>query len=204
MDEFKGFPPGELRTTPVPDLFFSRFLPEIEDAAEARVTLHVFWLCHRQKGRLRAVGLEDLLADVTLRRSLSAEADWREATRRGLTLAVERGTLLRFHLRQQPHYTPNTAPNRAALASLDQAATPTRPRPKPAPPPTDPPTTAGALYEKYIGLVTPIIAEELAQAEAEFPRQWLADAFAEAAGRGNRNWRYVLAVLRGWASEGRR
>ena len=45
MDDFNGFPPGDLRTTPIPDSFFSHLLPAIGDDAELRVTLHVFWLC---------------------------------------------------------------------------------------------------------------------------------------------------------------
>ena len=49
-----------------------------------------------------------------------------------------------------------------------------------------------------------MIAEELAEAEKTYPPDWLADAFAEAATRGKRNWRYVQAILRGWASEGKR
>ena len=101
------------------------------------------------------------------------------------------------------HYAANTAPARAALqAGPAQAGTPVLPA-RPLPPPAAPPTALTRLYERYIGLVTPIIAEELAEAEKEFPQEWLADAFAEAAGRGKHNWRYVLAILHGWASRGR-
>jgi DnaD/phage-associated family protein len=203
MDDFHGFPPGELRTTPVPDLFFSHILPSLSDAAEIRVTLHVFWLCHRRKGRLRSVGHDELLGDATLRRSLAGEDDWRSAVERGLRAAVERGTLLRFGQSGRHHYAPNTAGNRAALAAMTAGAT-AAPSPGPLPPPPAPATPATTLYEKYIGLVTPVIAQELAEAEKEYPRQWLADAFAEAAAREKRTWRYVQAILRGWASEGRR
>jgi DNA replication protein len=204
MDEFHGFPPGELRTTPIPDLFFSRILPEITDSAELKVTLHVFWLCHRRKGKLRAVCSDDLLNDVTLRRSLSSEGNWQAAAERGLAAAVQRGTLVELQIGGQPCYAPNTAANRAVIAaSPGQDAVPTRPAGI-LPPRTVPPTPATALYERYIGLITPIVAAELAQAEKEYPSSWLADAFAEAAARDKRNWRYIQAILRGWASEGRR
>ena len=203
MDDFKGFPPGELRTTPVPDLFFTHILPAITDDAELRVTLHVLWLCHTRKGRLRAVGREELLADTTLRRSLSAEDDWQAAVGRGLDAAVTRGTLLEFLSGGALSYAVNTAGNRALMASLPTDASPRRAA-KPLPPLAAAPTPASRLYERYIGLITPIIADELAEAEQAYPADWLADAFAEAAQRGKRNWRYVLAILRGWASEGRR
>ena len=204
MDDFHGFPPGELRTTPIPDVFFSHVLPAISDEAELRVTLHVFWLCHRSKGRLRAVSGDALMADATLRRSLSGEASWTAAVQRGLNAALGRGTLLLFLLSAQPHYAPNTSGNRAAVAALGgQVAAPAMP-PTTLPPPALAATAAQQLYERYIGLVTPIIANELAEAEKEYPQQWLADAFAEAASRDRRSWNYVQAILRGWASQGRR
>jgi DnaD/phage-associated family protein len=204
MDDFHGFPPGELRTTPIPDMFFSHVLPAITDAAELKVTLHVFWRCHRHKGRLRSVSHDELLNDVTLRRALLAEDDWQVAVERGLDAAVERGTLLRFQIGDQLHYAPNTAVNRAAITSPARSLPrPARPA-RPLPPPASASSPATLLYEQYIGLVTPIIAAELAEAEREYPMSWLADAFAEAAARDKRNWRYVQAILRGWASEGKR
>jgi DNA replication protein len=204
MNDFCGFPPGELRTTPLPDVFFSQLLPAITDDAELRVTLHVFWLCHRRTGKLRSVGLDELLADATLRRSLSAEDDWQAAAQRGLDLAVSRGTLLRFLQGERPQYAPNTATNRAQVMGPSAGQTPATRRTAPLPPVPDRQTQARALYEHYIGLVTPLIDAELAQAEKDFPSQWLADAFAEAAVREKRNWSYVQAILRGWATSGRR
>ena len=204
MDDFSGFPPGELRTTPLPDFFFSHLLPAITDDAELRVTLHVFWLCHRRTGKLRSVALAELLADATLRRSLSTEHDWQEATRRGLALSVQRGTLLRFARNGEAYVAPNTAANRAQVMGASTS------QPMPArgrttlPPMPEPGSPARALYERYIGLVTPIIDTELARAETEYPQQWIADAFAEAAARDKRNWSYVQAILRGWAVSGRR
>ena len=203
MDEFKGFPRGELRTTPVPDLFFSHVLPAISDDAELRVTLHVFWLCHRRQGRLRSVSHDELLADATLRRSLAGEQTWQEAAERGLEEAVTRGTLLRFVVEERLHYAANTAGNRTILDAPGEKKAPAG-APRPLPPVPLPPTPATQLYERYIGMVTPIIAQELAEAEKEYPQQWLADAFVEAANRDHRNWRYVQAILRGWASGGRR
>jgi DNA replication protein len=203
MDDVHGFPPGELRTTPVPDLFFSHILPAITDDAELRVTLHVFWRCYRRKGRLRAVTRDELLTDATLRRSLSAEQDWQAAAGRGLDAAAKRGTLLEFRSGGTLCYAPNTAGNRALLASPPRIPVPAVQPTKPLPPQPAPATPASELYERYIGLVTPLVATELAEAEKTFPAGWLADAFAEADRRGKRNWPYVQAILRGWAIKGR-
>ncbi len=203
MDGGDGFPPGNLRTTPLPDLFFSRFLPDMTDEAEIRVTLHVFWQCNRRRGRLKTVTRAELLSDATLRRSLSAETDWEAAVERGLDLAVRRGTLLRVRAGDDEAYLPNTATNRALVASGALPGAPLARRRRPLPPVAEAPGAATRLYERYIGLVTPMIAAELAEAEKTYPAAWLDDAFAEAATRGKRNWRYVEAILRRWAAEGK-
>ena len=44
MKSFSGFPAGKLRFTSVPNLFFSELLPTMDDLAELKVTLHIFWL----------------------------------------------------------------------------------------------------------------------------------------------------------------
>jgi DnaD/phage-associated family protein len=59
-----------------------------------------------------------------------------------------------------------------------------------------------ALYEDTIGLVTPILAEALREAEAEYPAAWLERAFRVAAENNARRWNYVRAILERWAREG--
>jgi hypothetical protein len=51
--KFDGFPAGELRFTSVPDLFFAELLPDIDDLAELKITLHIIWL--RQRGGKQVV-----------------------------------------------------------------------------------------------------------------------------------------------------
>ena len=59
------------------------------------------------------------------------------------------------------------------------------------------------LYEQNIGLLTPMIAEELRDAEKTYPADWIADAFREAVELNKRSWRYVLRILERWRHEGR-
>jgi DnaD/phage-associated family protein len=59
-----------------------------------------------------------------------------------------------------------------------------------------------ALYEQNIGPLTPLVAEELRDAEELYPQEWLRPAFERAAARNKRNWRYVEAILKRWAAEG--
>jgi DnaD/phage-associated family protein len=59
------------------------------------------------------------------------------------------------------------------------------------------------LYEQNIGLLTPLLAEELREAIDSFPAAWIEDAFREAVGQNKRSWRYVRRILETWASRGR-
>jgi DNA replication protein len=59
------------------------------------------------------------------------------------------------------------------------------------------------LYEENIGLLTPLIAEELKEAESVYPAEWIEDALRIAVENNARNWRYVRAILDRWKEKGR-
>jgi DNA replication protein len=59
------------------------------------------------------------------------------------------------------------------------------------------------LYEQNIGLLTPIMAEKLQEAEGRYPGEWLEAAFEEAVLNNKRNWRYIERILERWTAEGR-
>ena len=102
MTAFTGFPSGKNPYVPVPETFFTVLLPEIEDTAELKVTLHLFWLLAQKKGDPRCVSDHELVADRALLRGLRRQGDPRpaeERLRQGLEQAVARGTLLRIHLK---------------------------------------------------------------------------------------------------------
>ena len=48
MQDFNGFPPGELKFTSVPDLFFARLLPQVDNVVELKIILHILWLRQRE------------------------------------------------------------------------------------------------------------------------------------------------------------
>ena len=60
------------------------------------------------------------------------------------------------------------------------------------------------LYEQNIGMLTPMIADELRDAERHYPAEWIADAFREAVELNKRSWRYVVRILERWRVEGRK
>jgi DNA replication protein len=212
MQRFTGFPSGRLSFTAVPDVFFTELLPQIDDLAELKVSLHLIWLLHRKKPNARWVSLAELRQDGLLLSSLDCgHGDPAEELERALHRAVERGTLLELHgppgiepANRPTYYVLNSAKGRDLLESVRTGAVGLvagekglvdRPVP-------DRPGIF-ALYEQNIGPLQPIIADELAAAEKEYPSQWLADAFRIAAENNVRNWRYIRAILERWHQQGK-
>ena len=58
------------------------------------------------------------------------------------------------------------------------------------------------LYESNIGIITPIMADILREAEKEYPYEWIEKAVTIAITRNARNWRYVEAILKRWQANG--
>jgi DNA replication protein len=207
---FAGFPDGALAATPVPNLFFARLLPEIGSLAELKVTLHVIWRTSPGPRNPTWLALDELKRDATLLAGLADQPGGPGAALlAGLDAAVERGTLLRasvsFADLAREVVAANTARGRRGLASLRARAGETDAPAIVAPPPTraDARPPIFALYEENVGLVQPLIADELRAAAELYPAAWIEDAFRQAVAYNRRNWRYVRRILERWATEGR-
>lgn len=205
MAAFEGFTTERL--VGLPSELFMDVLPQITLPSELKVTLHVFWKLSRQRGPApRRVSWDELEADRTLRRSLKAISKLRppeELLAEGVEAAVRRTTLLHVVLpsdgRSVNWYLVNTAANRgwAELAGRVGAAT------RPVDQVSDEPPAILTLYEQNIGLITPMIIEELREAEERYPLHWIEDAMREAVRANARSWRYIRKVLERWAANGR-
>jgi DNA replication protein len=249
MTAFAGFPAGKNPYVPIPEIFFTHVLPEIEDSAELKVTLHLFWLLAQKEGSTRCISDRELRNDKTLIRGLKRRGDPRpseERLRQGLEQAVARGTLIRIYLKLFSEgkdqaevvgwYFFNTARSRKVVAELqggemvpvrlltsekgyttqqDENTIAAR----------EYSTTKGysteavradshvqvqverpnifVLYEQNIGLLSPLIADELKDAADRYPEEWIEAAFREAVQNNKRKWKYISAILRRWETEGR-
>jgi len=204
MQGFPGFPEGKLKSVPLPEPFFTDLLPIIDDLVELKVTLHCFWLLYHKQGELRHVTRSELQADEVLMRSLRGE----EALRDGLERAVARGSLLQVTLQAagQPDedwYFVNSERGRDAVAHLERGEWSPQGQPAPVYLQTHRPNIF-ALYEQNIGLIQPLLADELQDAERTYPGEWIVEAFRIAVDNNARNWAYVRAILQRWEREGRR
>jgi DNA replication protein len=224
MPAFSGFPAGEHPSVSLPEQVFTTLLPEIEDYAELKVTLHLFWLLAQKRGQPRCASERELAGDPILRRSLRRKGDPRppeERLRAGLELAVARGSLLRVRLRLDDElvgwYFFNTESSRQAVAQLQAGELPAERllELEGLAGEAGAPFAAGAvsveldrptiflLYEQNIGPLVPLLAEELKDAEERYPEDWIVDAFREAVEQNKRNWRYIRAILQRWETDGK-
>ncbi len=201
---FTGFSTDKLVGLP-PELF-SEVLPAITLPSELKVTLHTFYRLSKQRGTPRRLSWDDLANDRVLRRSLRAISKLRppeELLDEGLEAAVRRTTLLHLPLpadgRMINWYLVNTPANRAWAEEVNLARTALEPNyqlPEQRPSLLD-------LYEQNIGLITPMLVDELREAAERYPADWIEAAMREAVRSNARSWRYVRKVLERWATYGR-
>ena len=192
----------------MPAPLFGSLLEEIDDLDEFKCTMRLVWRLQQKKGFPRFVTLQEVFADRVLGSALSVDGgpDQGLAGAR-LSRAVGRGTPPPTTVEQagQKHlaYALNTEADREALATIsasiqrdrDQGREPWEAAPER--------PNIFALYEANIGMLSPMIADELREAEDLYPVAWIEDAFREAVSQNKRSWRYISRILERWDQEGK-
>ncbi len=204
MKGFPGFPAGDQPLVTLPQFAFTDLLLTIDHLSELKVTLHALWRVSEKPGSLRFITQAELLTDARLRSGLPDSA----AIQEGLERAVARGSLLHLVVErfgeQEDWYFINDEAGRTLQDRVRSGVMPE----------FDDPLLENralraerpnifVLYEQNIGLLQPLLADELRHAEREYPWEWLEAALREAVARNKRTWRYAHAILERWALEGR-
>ncbi len=207
MPGFNGFPPGKTRTITIPQQFFSDLLPAIDDLVELKVTLYCFWALHQREGEYRYLRRQDILDDTILLSGI--HPDPKTATQQvieGLERATARGTLLHAQVEgvagTEDLYFMNTARGRNAVRAIEERRFEYGGPDCPVGLVVERPNIF-ALYEQNIGPLTPMISDQLREAEQDYPAEWIKEAIQLAVERNARNWRYVLGILKRWQAEGK-
>jgi DNA replication protein len=211
MKEFTGFP-ARMQYTAIPNVFLNIVLPDIQDIAELKTTLYIFEMLYRKKGSLRFTTYNELLDQVGLIRSLKTSGDMSLETnlKTALENAVKRGTILRLPVDRGKSsddvYFLNTEANKQVvnkiisgeivLEGLQTTARPVASR-------SVEPSDIFSIYEQNIGMLSPLIIEELRDAGNLYPAEWIGDAIREAVSLNKRSWRYITRILERWAAEGK-
>ena len=209
MEQFRGFP-AKMQFTSVPNVFFNSLLPQISDITELKTTLHILWVLYHKRGYFRFITYRELLSNTSLMSSLrEAVKPPDEVLRQALEMATKRGTILHIVLDRdgvpEDIYFLNSESDRQVVAKIQngelilsglraEAQTDIE---------TEELPDIFTLYEQNIGMLTPMIAEDLGEAEKLYPLMWVKAAIEEAVALNKRNWRYIAKILERWSAEGR-
>ena len=207
---FSGFVAGKTRITTIPNDFFGEILPIVDDLAELKALLYTFWRLGQEDGDTRYLRLDDVLIDFVFLEGLAeSPEEQQQAAKHAFTRAAQRGVLLEVTVKRSGNpetwYFLNSQKGRDAVARLrrgdfkhlmhdidDVVVGLEKERPN-----------IFLLYEQNIGMVTPMLAEKLRQAERDYPENWIRDAFSLSIERNIRNWAYISRILQDWAEHGK-
>ena len=208
MAGFKGFPEGKVQFTGIPAPFFRELLSEIDHLGELKVTLYAFWRLDHMEGAFRYLRRANFKEDTHFMEGMASAPEKAEpALDEALERGVQRGTFLRTTLAveegEETFYFLNTPKGRAAVQAIARGEwRHTGDAQSPLDLSLEKPNIF-RLYEEHIGPLTPMIAEQLREAEETYPAQWIEDAIRLAVENNVRRWKYVEAILSRWQEGGR-
>jgi DNA replication protein len=191
----------------IPDEFFAQVLPRIRDLAELKVVLHVFQVGARLG--TPAVPLTELLRPNIVQSVVGDQSPEAATDRlhRIVERAVSNGALLRLTVttteKSETLLAPGTSSNRDLMERIgvdDESVSRLRLPPEFQASLYRP--NVFAFYERHVGPLTPIVSEQLREAERSYPREWIEQAILEAEHYKRRSWRYIETILAQWEQSG--
>lgn len=187
----------------VPEAFFTQIIPVIRDIVELKVILYIFHCLSQKSTNPAFVTHNELLSSGPAFLFLT-----KEVFSKALKSAIQDKAFLHSNLRlqdkQQDIYFANIGSNKELIKQIKRRELTLK---------------EGfeihkeehvhqssnifVLYEQNIGMITPILSDELKAAIDLYPAQWIEEAFKEAVLLNKRSWRYIARILERWAREGK-
>ena len=208
MKKFKGFSEGKFHLIQIPEPFFRDLLPLIDNLAELKIVLYVFWRLDNLEGPIRYLRYTDFIQDESLLREFGkTSGESLKNLKTVLEKVVERGTLLEVKIDSnsgtESFFFLNSTKGRAAVQAIETGQWKPDITIQDQNEIFEEPVNIFKLYEENIGTLTPMIAEALGEAEDTYPIEWIENAIRIAVERNKRNWSYAEAILERWDQEGR-
>jgi DNA replication protein len=206
MTQFKGFP-SKMQFTPIPNIVFSSLLPQMTNITELKTLLYIFGIIYPKKGSVRFATDNELLNQAN--RVAEFKDSPQETLRNALEELVKKGIILTLTLKNgdkpQNLYFLNNEANKLAVSRIlsGEIVLPGLRSEGSIPVTLAEPSDIFTLYEQNIGMLTPLIADELKEAGKQYPETWIKDAIKEAVEQNKRNWRYIDRILEHWSTEGK-
>jgi len=206
MEKFSGFPKGDYSKLDIPPMFFGDLLPQIDDLSELKLILFCLWALP-QKEKPPYLTYDEFLTHQPLMdglRIIHPHGSSEETLQATLKKSVARGTLLEIQIelasQTRRFYFLNTESGREVVRRIQQGEwrpsgdsieiLPEKPN-------------IYKLYHENIGALTPMIADELKDAERDFSADWVSEALEIAVKSNKRNIKYIRAILERWRREGK-
>ena len=211
MDFQGGGFPDNSKFTPLPNLMFGSVLEKLNDIDLLKCILRIIFLQNQKKGFPRFLTLNELIVDKTLTSTFwQGEDNHADALVKALGELENLGLILYIKVQdkggsQIPIYLINSQEGRKGaefLKNSNQFVDPYYPSVHPRKVQVSK-ENIFTLYEQNIGVIGHMMAEELKEAERNYPNDWLQEAFREAVLHNKRNWSYIRAILKGWAVDGK-
>ena len=194
----------------VPDALLGSLLEDINDLTELKCTLRALWHIGNKNTPHNFTTLKEMMSDVALHNALKYNNKTPiENVQFGLDEAVRRGTLLSISDERngsiEKLYFLNDNAGRKTLKIIEENQSLGNDEYSNGQYPLDGSLQPNifSLYEENIGLLTPLIADELKDAESSYPWNWIEEAFKIAVSRNVRNWNYVSRILDRWKTQGK-
>ncbi len=199
-ESFDGYLISEDTLAGIPNDFFRKVLPTIEDINLLKLCLYTLWKANTIGDYGISYTAQDILLDKIFTDGLFLNGvDSLRLIQSLLDQAGQKDFLLRWQEGQdtEPIFFINCEDGKKALemaaknlrsshVTLDQIQ-----------------PNIYKLYEQNIGPLTPLIADTLRDAEETYPAEWISEAIEIAVQNNVRRWRYVQSILDRWKKEGR-
>ena len=208
MKSFDGFP-NNMQFTPIPNLFMNMLMPDM-GVLELKCMLFIFQTIYAKKGSPRYTSLSEIMANTSILASINdTSKPTNELILDAIVAAVKRKALISvevmFESCHEYLYFLNTQNDRLAVERIRNG---TLALPKIETVKSVPISVKVddifSTYEENIGILTPMISEELKDALSLYSKEWIHDAIREAVYANKRNWRYISRILERWISEGKK
>jgi DNA replication protein len=197
---FPGFPEDNTSFVRLPMVLFTQLIPQMDNLDQLRLLLYMFWHSEQQSSTVRYFRYIDFISDPTLIEMMGNEVGLRSA----LAGLLDLHAVLEAELdwMDEVYYFINTPQGRAAVQAIQSGAWQDFSKDRQAINLVDKSPNIFELYEKNIGVITPMMAEILKEDEATYPAFWIREAIQIAVTRNVRTWKYIQAILIRWQKEG--
>ncbi len=208
MTEMKGLP-DKVEFSAIPTHYFNIIMPQVDSIGELKLSLIMFRMLYKKRGSPQLVSFDEIAADAAVIKIFGTGKQASLQLKQLLNQSVDRGIFIGIKVPSddtvEPFYMVNNPSNNQAMLRIKLHAQ-ERPFKHPVSDIIEPLKEMPDIftyYEENIGMLTPLIADEIKLAEKTYPQNWIIEAIGEAAVNNKRSWRYILRILERWLREGK-